>query len=290
MDRAAHGDGRSGAAVLPDTCGTSDTSPYASHSEITLTVTISGSELVATRKEKGGISRPRSNYTCNYRDGSTITERLTLVVPATPSPSPTPQAVATASTSDPPARTEPTTDGVAASADGPGGLTVSRLGSGAADAPSVLSGLRSPGEVDVRNVIVAAVVTVVLVLLVAFPTSLLNSAVETGSDRLSAWWRRRRGVVDDPEDPDGSGVPWWWAAGGVLVAGVVSSFVDPQFGLNAGSARTLVSVVVGVAVEVVVGWVVVSAVVRRTVPGARRPSPSRRPRCCSSSGPSSSPG
>ena len=129
----------------------------------------------------------------------------------------------------------------------------------------MLSGLRTAGEVDPLNVLVAALVTVVLVLLLAFPTSLLNAAVETGSDRVSAWWRRRRGLAEDPDQ----GVPWWWAAAGVLAAGVVSSFVDPQFGLNPGSVRTLVSVVVGVAVEVLLGWVVVSLVVRRTVPDAR---------------------
>ena len=54
----------------------------------------------------------------------------------------------------------------------------------------------------------------------------------------------------------------------MLGAGVIASFVDPQFGLNAGSARTMLSVLVGFGVEVVLGWLVVVHVVRRRAPEA----------------------
>ena len=152
--------------------------------------------------------------------------------------------------------------------DGPDG-SVSRLATGAADAPSVLSGLRTVDAVEGGSTLVAALVTVVLVLLVAFPTALLNSAAEQGTDRLSTWWRRRRfGTVVEEGTAATRRTPWWWAAGGVLAAGLISSFVDPQFGLNAGSLRTVLSVLLGFAVEVVIGWLVVIWVVRRTVPGA----------------------
>ena len=381
--------GGRGRLTMPDTCGTSSTDPYASHNRIVLTVTITGSELVATRAEAGGTRTPRAGFTCTNK-ALTLTERASLVPPAAPepdgvrsyegrwgpdrvrvtvtcsdgacsallaegarafdgawaepiplsggrgrvvvptrcedgpdshgrqtvevsvtdasltatyrvakeqvrtngvicyfnadertvaaalvapaTPTATPSPEPGAGTTDgaapggpaPPGVAGPG-DGVVASADGPGGLTVSRLATGAADAPSVLSGLRTPASVDVGQTLVAALVTVVLVLLLAFPTSLLNSAVETGTDRFSAWWRRRSGRGEQVDD---DGVPWWWAAAGVLAAGVVSSFVDPQFGMNAGSVRTLLSVVVGVSLEVVLGWVVVAAVVRRTVPDA----------------------
>ncbi len=52
------------------------------------------------------------------------------------------------------------------------------------------------------------------------------------------------------------------------MAGVIASFVDPQFGLNIGSARTMLSVVVGFGIEVVLGWLVLVHVVRRGDPGA----------------------
>jgi hypothetical protein len=118
------------------------------------------------------------------------------------------------------------------------------------------------GDVEGKAVLLALIVAVVLVLLVAFPTTLLNSAAEQGSDRFSAWWRRRRGLGE--ADPG----RWWWAASGVLAAGVVASFVDPEFGLNPGSLRTLVSVLVGFLVDVVIGWSVVVWVTRRLNPGA----------------------
>lgn len=148
------------------------------------------------------------------------------------------------------------------------GPTTSRLASGESDAPSVLSALRTSGDIEARSVVLSALLTIVLVLLIAFPTTLLNSAAEQGSDRFSAWWRRCRHPGEPLDPTSSSGAPWWWAAGGVLGAGVISSFVDPQFGLNAGSLRTVISILAGFAVEVVLGWVVVVWLVRRTTPEA----------------------
>lgn len=143
--------------------------------------------------------------------------------------------------------------------------STSRLASGEADAPSVLSALPTVGDVQARNALVGVLLAVILVLLVAFPTALLNSATETGTDRFSTWWRGRRGRASAAEGPDPR---WWLAAGGVFLAGVISSFVDPGFGFNAGSLRTLLSVLASFGIDVVVGWAVTIWAVKRFAPSA----------------------
>lgn len=160
-----------------------------------------------------------------------------------------------------------------------GGSTVapnsSRLASGDPAAPSVLSTLTTPGEAGTAPVqlALAALITVILVLLMSFPTSLMNRAVDAGSDRLSAWWRRRRGASAPQTAPAGKAPrrwmsSWWWAAGGLLAAALISSFVDPEFGLNPGSARVFVSIAVGFAADIVLGWVLVIWVMKRVLPQA----------------------
>ncbi len=147
----------------------------------------------------------------------------------------------------------------------PPSTSVSRLESGEADAPSVLGALHTPADVDAGQALLGIVLAVILVLLVAFPTTLLNSASEQGSDRFSAWWRGRRGIEDAGDQPDRR---WWLAGGGVFVAGVISCFVDPGFGVNAGSARALLSVLTSFSIDVVVGWAVTVWAVRRFAPAA----------------------
>ena len=145
--------------------------------------------------------------------------------------------------------------------------TSSRLASGDPAAPSVLSALRPPAEAGIapQQLALAALITVILVLLMSFPTSLLNSAIDGASVRFAAW-REQRGATGPPEWR-GS---WWWAAIGVLAAAIISAFVDPQFGANPGSLRMLVSIALGFAVDVVLGWVVLQWVMRRLAPDATR--------------------
>ncbi|MGX5680227.1 hypothetical protein [Schumannella luteola] len=131
------------------------------------------------------------------------------------------------------------------------------------DEPSILSTLPTPAQtLAPSQVLVAVVLTIVLVILMALPTHLLNQAVEKGGDRLSALLRRaprrdagqRRGVIA--------------AALGVLAAAVISCFVDPAFGTDIASARTLGSVIASFALDVGLGWLIVVLLVRRFVPGA----------------------
>jgi hypothetical protein len=93
---------------------------------------------------------------------------------------------------------------------------------------------------------------------------------------------------DDPEVDDGAAVdatlddaalesaapnhavlsrPWRRAALGVVLAGVISSFVDPGFGFNWGSLRVAVSLSASFVLTVVVGWGVAIRIARRFAPG-----------------------
>lgn len=162
--------------------------------------------------------------------------------------------------------------------------STSRLSSGDAAAPSVFSALATPAHAGIAppQLALAALLTIVLVILVALPTSLLNSAVEGGSDRLSTWWRARRAqpvVVSSAggaEHPPGSvsNPPtrvtgtWWWAACGVLAAAVISAFVDPELGFNAGSLRVLLSIIVSFGIDVMIGWMLTIWLMRRVAPSA----------------------
>jgi hypothetical protein len=145
------------------------------------------------------------------------------------------------------------------------------LATGSAAAPSVLSTLATPATAGTAPVQLgfAAALTIILVLLVAFPTALLNSAAEHGSGRLAEWWNGRSAPADVAvPNSRGWSHTWWWAATGVLAASVISAFVDPQFGLNPGSARMILSILASFAIDVVVGWVIVIFLMRRLAPAA----------------------
>ena len=163
--------------------------------------------------------------------------------------------------------------------------SASMLATGDPAAPSVLSSLATPANAGTAPVQLGlcALLTIVLVLLVAFPTSLLNSAVEEGSDRLTAWRidrrnRRTPGPSTPSADPPGSLTtappdtktdrPWWWAAVGVLIAGLISGFIDPEFGFNPGSARVLLSIMASFVIDVILGWSLLIWLVKRANPEA----------------------
>lgn len=153
----------------------------------------------------------------------------------------------------------------------PVGADQPRLASGDPAAPSVLTALPTPAEAGVApgQLALAAALTVVLVLLVAFPTALLNSAVDTGVDRFGTWWRGRSTARAASGAGSAWTSTWWWAACGVAAAALISAFVDPQFGFNAGSARMLLSLLLGFALDVVLGWFLVIWLARRLIPDAK---------------------
>jgi hypothetical protein len=161
--------------------------------------------------------------------------------------------------------------------------------------PSVLSTLPVAATgLTPANILWAAAATVVLVLLIALPSHLLNSATEAGTDRVSAWWKRTRKrarpdaaaagpatdepATDEPatDEPATDAAPakpvnfagWPLAAVGVLAASLISSFVDPSFGFNAASIRVFLSILLSFLLDAVLGWFLLILLVRRANPKA----------------------
>lgn len=185
----------------------------------------------------------------------------------------------------------------------PTGRGGSELASGAAAAPSVLTSLPAIQDTSLglADVCAAVLVTVILSLLVAFPKKLYAAAISAAPARWSGhreWASRRTGragrawhrvvtappprlparlrrapranAAPDAGEPVSHRVgsrPWRRAALGVVAAGVVSSFVDPGFGLNWGSARVAVSLAASFILNVVIGWSVAIWLARRVTPG-----------------------
>jgi hypothetical protein len=157
-----------------------------------------------------------------------------------------------------------------AAAGRPTGTTAPRV----ATAPSVLSALPvAATALTPRNALWAAAAAVILVLLIALPTQLFNSASETASERIGTWWARIRPTrAAGASPPSSAGRPrvawsgWPFAALGVLAASVISALVDPQLGFDEASLRTVLSILVSFILDVVLGWFVLLLIVRRTHP------------------------
>jgi hypothetical protein len=137
--------------------------------------------------------------------------------------------------------------------------------------PSTLSALPTVKKaLTVHNALWAAAITVVLVLLVAFPTHLFNTATEHGAEHARDWWSKRRlrlpARVAKSREVGYRG--WPLAAAGVLIASLISSFVDPTFGFNASSIRVYLSILSSFLLDAVAGWFLLIYFVRRANPRA----------------------
>ena len=166
----------------------------------------------------------------------------------------------TASCSTPTA--EPTATAVPV-AQGPGPVVTES----APDTPGTLSTLPTVVQAATpANAAWAAAMTVVLVILIALPTRLINVAIESGSDRVTAWLRRKR---PDAPPARSARASWLLAGAGVLAAALISSFVDPRFGIDPSSPRVFLSVLSSFLLDVVLGWVVVVLIARRAIAGVR---------------------
>ncbi len=153
----------------------------------------------------------------------------------------------------------------------PAGVVVVSPGQSGADDPGSLSTLPTAADSGrPGNILWAVGFAVVLVLLVAFPTHLLNTAAEHGTDRFSTWWTRKRTTKRalPPAIEKLSG--WPLAIAGVVVASIISAFVDPRFGLDpGGSFRILGSILLAFVLDVALGWVLLLLFLRRTMPDAK---------------------
>ncbi|UTT62494.1 hypothetical protein [Microcella humidisoli] len=153
--------------------------------------------------------------------------------------------------------------------------------------PSVFSELHTPADtLAPQQVITAVLLTLVLVILLALPTALLNSASSTGAGKVAAW----RASIAARRAALGSGLPTglrqtgekaraWWARAStakrglplavatLLVAAIMSGFVDPDFGAGASTPRVLLSIVLGFTLEVLLGWVAMLVLLPRLIAG-----------------------
>ncbi len=239
----------------------------------TFTVTATDTQITLARTaDQVGVVDCSSTETAVFPAGYTITTVATLVsgsgclaVGDCPTPSPTPTPTAAAGAAAPLLIT-------------PHPVKIAE--------PSTLSVLPTAAvALNPANIVWAAAATVVLVLLIALPSHLLNTATETGSDRLSEWWKatraRARAAVGrdaagatssakaaDPPPKPVNFAGWPIAAGGVLIASLISSFIDPSFGFNAASIRVFLSILLSFLLDAVLGWFLLIVFVRRANPEA----------------------
>jgi hypothetical protein len=152
----------------------------------------------------------------------------------------------------------------------PVGVPAPVAGPAGVSTPGTLSTLPTVADAGrPANALWALGFAVVLVLLVALPAQLLNMAAEHGSDRVSEWWARIRRPREWPAALKRlSG--WPLAIAGVVVASVISAFVDPRFGADPGSSvRIIASILLAFIVDVALGWVLLLLFLRRTMPDAQ---------------------
>jgi hypothetical protein len=158
-------------------------------------------------------------------------------------------------------------------------LTESFAGDGISD-PSVLSGLKTIGSVTVTPAGAAVMggAAVMLTLVIGYPGSLLNSVIGPLYDRASERMRKRwsvrkskaardkaRGAAEASVRPRIFG---WLFIPGLVVASIISGFVDPTFGVNALSARVLLTAFLSLLVFNVAAWLLVREVMRKRYPDA----------------------
>ncbi len=150
-------------------------------------------------------------------------------------------------------------------------LTEQFSDTGLAD-PSVLSGLKSISNVHVTaaGATVMGGAAVMLTLVIGYPGSLLNSAVGPLYDRTREALRGRGSARTKSPAKEGSrsGLLNWLFIAGLVVASVISGFVDPSFGVNAMSVRVLVTAFLSLMIFNVAAWSLVRKVMRTRYPGS----------------------
>lgn len=155
-------------------------------------------------------------------------------------------------------------------------------------APSVLSSLRTitaavptPGQ---TAVIAGGAVTLMLV--VGWPSALLNSVVGSRYDGLVRWLQKRVGrrkprpraaqpTGAESAAPDAaapgippSRLPGWLMWPGFAIAALLGAFVDPEFGVNPMSGRVVLTLFLTFVLFNLATWAIVRRVARRIQPDA----------------------
>lgn len=135
--------------------------------------------------------------------------------------------------------------------------------------PSVLSGLRTIAEAAPTGGQTAVIAggAIMLMLVVGYPATLLNSVVGSRYDALVRRLRRprRRADPDPPSEQATAGapdrrarrLPGWLMWPGFAFAAIIGAFVDPAFGLNPMSARVVVTLFLSFLLFNLAAWAIV---------------------------------
>ena len=142
------------------------------------------------------------------------------------------------------------------------------------DDPSTLSELRTIQDAAPTGVQWAVIGTgsLMLMLVVGWPSTLLNSVVGSRYQQLQKWVRglfsrRKQAAPVDPEAPiRRSGLPGWLMWPGFALAAILGAFVDPDFGLNLMSLRLVVTLFLSFLLFNLAAWAIVRRVAVRLQP------------------------
>jgi len=142
------------------------------------------------------------------------------------------------------------------------------------DDPTTLSDLRTIQEAAPTGVQWAIIGTgsLMLMLVVGWPSTLLNSVVGSRYQSMVRWVTSRfqRKKADASASPDGaikrSGLPGWLMWPGFALAAILGAFVDPDFGLNLMSVRLVVTLFLSFLLFNLAAWTIVRRVAVRLQP------------------------
>lgn len=142
------------------------------------------------------------------------------------------------------------------------------------DDPSTLSDLRTIQEAAPTGVQWAVIGTgsLMLMLVVGWPSTLLNSVVGSRYQSMVRWVtaRLQRKKADAAPPADGtikrSGLPGWLMWPGFALAAILGAFVDPDFGLNLMSLRLVVTLFLSFLLFNLAAWTIVRRVAVRLQP------------------------
>lgn len=142
------------------------------------------------------------------------------------------------------------------------------------DDPSTLSGLRTIQEVSPTGVQWAVIASgsLMLMLVVGWPSTLLNSVVGSRYQSMVRWVTSRfqRKKADAAPPVDGtirrSGLPGWLMWPGFALAAILGAFVDPDFGFNLMSLRLVVTLFLSFLLFNLAAWTIVRRVAVRLQP------------------------
>ncbi|GHF05973.1 hypothetical protein [Pseudolysinimonas yzui] len=147
-------------------------------------------------------------------------------------------------------------------------------GTGLAD-PSRMSDLRTIQEAAPTGTQWAIIGTgsLMLMLVVGWPSTLLNSVVGSRYQAMVRWvtsrfQRKKADAADPPGDPTikRSGLPGWLMWPGFALAAILGAFVDPDFGLNLMSLRLVVTLFLSFLLFNLTAWAIVRRVAVRLQP------------------------